>query len=113
MGELVVEDLADGEELDADALLPAGIAYAKHGHELPQVADKIGVAQRSEISSDTWPPALVPTADYLLGEVKDHLSFYYTEAEYETFLKFFEFLKGKSSFDYDEWRAPRKLIQAL
>jgi hypothetical protein len=40
-------------------------------------------------------------SDYLLGEIKDFLSFYHSDKEYELFLKFFEFLNGKSSFDYD------------
>jgi len=39
-------------------------------------------------------------SNYLLGEVKDHLSFYYGADHYEIFLKFFEFLAGKDSFDY-------------
>ena len=42
-------------------------------------------------------------SEYLLGEVKDHLSFYYTEDDYEAFLKFFEFLNGKHKFDYREY----------
>lgn len=42
-------------------------------------------------------------SEYLLGEVKDHLSFYYTEGDYEAFLKFFEFLSGKYKFDYQEY----------
>lgn len=42
-------------------------------------------------------------ADYLLGEVKDQLSFYYSSKEYEMFLKFFEFLNGKNRFTYDEY----------
>jgi hypothetical protein len=37
-------------------------------------------------------------SDYLLGEIKDHLTFYYGNQEYELFLKFFEFLKGKNKF---------------
>ena len=39
-------------------------------------------------------------ANYLLGEIKDQLSFYYESDEYEAFLKFFEFLNGKNKFDY-------------
>lgn len=39
-------------------------------------------------------------SDYLLGEIKDHLIFYYGSREYESFLKFFEFLKGKNDFTY-------------
>ena len=42
-------------------------------------------------------------ADYLLGEVKDQLSFYYSSQEYEMFLKFFEFLNGKNKFTYGEY----------
>ena len=39
-------------------------------------------------------------AEYLLGEIKDHLLFYHTAGEYEIFLKFFEFLEGRTKFDY-------------
>ena len=39
-------------------------------------------------------------SNYLLGEVKDHLSFYYGHDHYEIFLKFFEFLSGRDKFDY-------------
>jgi len=44
-------------------------------------------------------------SDYLLGEIKDALSFYYTNDDYELFLKFFEFLDGKNSFDYYEYES--------
>ena len=37
---------------------------------------------------------------YFLGEVKEQLSFYHSEEEYEAFLKFFEFLHGNFRFDY-------------
>ena len=40
-------------------------------------------------------------AEYLLGELKDQLSFYYSDQEYEDFLQFFEFLYGKTRFDYE------------
>jgi hypothetical protein len=42
-------------------------------------------------------------SEYLLGEIKDQLSFYYTSSDYELFLKFFEYLKGKNKFSYDEY----------
>lgn len=41
--------------------------------------------------------------EYLLGEIKDQLAFYYEESEYELFIKFFEFLNGKSRFEYDDY----------
>ena len=40
---------------------------------------------------------------YLLGEVRDQLVFYYTDEEFETFLKFFQFLHGRSRFDYKKY----------
>ena len=42
-------------------------------------------------------------ADYLLGEVKDQIHFYYSSDDYESFLKFFEFLDGKNRFTYSEY----------
>lgn len=44
-------------------------------------------------------------SDYLLGEVKDQLSFYHTSEEYEIFLKFFQYLDGRTSFSYPEFRS--------
>lgn len=41
--------------------------------------------------------------EYLLGEIKDSLSFYYDDAEYDLFLKFFEYLEGASRFSYDKF----------
>jgi cold shock CspA family protein len=41
--------------------------------------------------------------DYLLGEIKDSLSFYYDEEEFELFLKFFEYLDGKQKFTYEQY----------
>lgn len=42
-------------------------------------------------------------ANHLLGEIKDQISFYYTNEDYELFLKFFELLNGKTRFDYEEY----------
>lgn len=42
-------------------------------------------------------------ANYMLGELKDSLSFYYTEKEFELFLKFFEYLDGNQKFDYHKY----------
>lgn len=42
-------------------------------------------------------------SEYLLGEIKDHLLFYYSEANYNHFLKFFEYLNGKMQFSYEEY----------
>lgn len=42
-------------------------------------------------------------SEYLLGEVKDHMSFYYSDKDYEIFLKFFEFLRGDYKFSFEEY----------
>lgn len=42
-------------------------------------------------------------SDYFLGEIKDHLSFYYPSSDYEDFLKFFQYLEGNSRFTYDQY----------
>jgi len=50
-------------------------------------------------------------SSYLLGEVKDHLSFYYGADHYEIFLKFFEYLAGKDSFNYELYIAAFNKLQ--
>jgi cold shock CspA family protein len=38
--------------------------------------------------------------EYLLGEIKDALSFYYDEREFDMFLQFFSYLNGEQRFEY-------------
>lgn len=42
-------------------------------------------------------------AEYLLGEIRDQLLFYYSQDEYELFLQFFSHLRGKRRFTYVEF----------
>lgn len=42
-------------------------------------------------------------SNYLLGELKDQLMFYYKEDDYNLFLKFFEYLNGKHRFNHQEY----------
>lgn len=49
------------------------------------------------------PTFLRDYSSYLLGEIKDHLLFYYSLGEYELFLKFFEYLNGSTRFTYNEY----------
>lgn len=42
-------------------------------------------------------------SDYFLGEVKDHLSFYYSVTDYEHFISFFHYLNGASRFTYEDF----------
>lgn len=42
-------------------------------------------------------------SNYMLGEIKDSLAFYYDDEQYELFLKFFEYLDGNNRFDYHKY----------
>lgn len=42
-------------------------------------------------------------ADYLLGEIRDQLLFYYSQDEFDLFLQFFLHLEGKKRFSYGEF----------
>jgi cold shock CspA family protein len=42
-------------------------------------------------------------AEYLLGEIRDQLLFYYSQDEYDLFLQFFTHLRGKRIFSFDEY----------
>lgn len=42
-------------------------------------------------------------SEYLMGGIKDQLSFYYNVDDYNIFLKFFTFLDGKSEFNYEQY----------
>lgn len=50
-------------------------------------------------------------SEYILGQVKDHISFYHSNEEYELFLKFFEYLNGHSRFSYDVFLEAFKAYQ--
>ncbi len=39
-------------------------------------------------------------ADYLLGEIRDQLLFYYSQEEFDLFLNFFSHLRGRKKFSY-------------
>lgn len=48
---------------------------------------------------------------YLLGEIRDHLRFYFSEKDFEYFIKFFQYLQGKVRFDYKEFVSAYDQIQ--
>tara|TARA_R110000822_G_scaffold144145_2_gene282770 strand:+ start:408 stop:2033 length:1626 start_codon:yes stop_codon:yes gene_type:complete len=53
-------------------------------------------------------------SDYLMGEIKDYLTFYYSDNDYELFRKFFEFLEYKNEFRYSFFtNSYNKFIQYL
>lgn len=53
-------------------------------------------------------------SDYLLGGIKDQLAFYYTEKDYEFFLRFFNHFNGKGYFNYSEYlKAYKKFTEDI
>lgn len=42
-------------------------------------------------------------SEYALGQVKDYLKFYFSDAEYESFISFFPHLKGLAKFTYSDF----------
>lgn len=67
------------------------------------IADGKGTEDSFKESDFDNPAFTRKYSDYLLGEVKEHLSFYYRAQDYEILLKFFQFLNGHSRFTYDEF----------
>lgn len=50
-------------------------------------------------------------SDYLMGEIKDYLSFYYSDSDYELFRKFFDYLEGSNEFDYPFYNSAFKRFE--
>lgn len=68
---------------------------------LDTVYVKTGLIQNYFTDKELTSPAFRRAfSTYMLGEIKDSLSFYYDEKEYQLFLKFFEYLDGAQKFDY-------------
>lgn len=67
--------------------------YVKTGEDIKYFTDKHLTSPEFRRSYGT----------YMLGEIKDSLSFYYDESEYQLFLKFFEYLDGAHKFDYSKF----------
>jgi cold shock CspA family protein len=70
------------------------------GEQFKRSSNRIGVFQHNDLFTSQFKETY---GNYLLGEIRDSLSFYYDEAEFEIFLKFFEFLQGKKRFSYEEY----------
>ena len=53
-------------------------------------------------------------SEYYMGSIRDQISFYYTNEDYEFFLKFFQYLNGKTEFSYQEYaKAYNKFIDNI
>ncbi len=61
---------------------------------------KVGSISYEDVSTSHFKETY---GNYLLGEIRDSLSFYYDQQEFEIFLKFFEFLQGKRRFSFEEY----------
>lgn len=57
----------------------------------------------SRFNDEDFEDSRAEYSNYLLGEIRDHLVFYYTEDEYNTFLRFFEELRGDTQFRYNTY----------
>lgn len=72
------------------------------------IEQKRNIKDKFKVTDFTDPAFTRKYSDYLLGEVKDHLAFYYKAEDYEMFLKFFHFLNGRTRIDYNEYLASYK-----
>lgn len=70
------------------------------GENFKKNPERVGVFSHNDLFTSQFKETY---GNYLLGEIRDSLSFYYDEAEFEIFLKFFEFLQGKKRFSYEEY----------
>ena len=43
-------------------------------------------------------------SDYRMGGVRDQLAFYYDNADYEMFLRFFTFLESRAEFTFEQYQ---------
>lgn len=66
------------------------------------IANNINAKIFSEKDFDS-PDFKMDYSTYMLGEIRDQISFYHTTEEYEDFLKFFSYLDGKYKFTYGEF----------
>lgn len=67
--------------------------------EMQSVHEKNG----NSFSNEDYRNAKSNFSNYLLGEIKDYMIFYYDNKQYELFLKFFQYLHGKVRFEYREY----------
>lgn len=75
--------------------------------------------RRGRGSHDSFDPSMISdgeftrkAADYLLGEVRDYASFYMGPADFSAYIKFFQYLNGRSAFSMDEFEVAFDLFSA-
>lgn len=72
---------------------------------LKEVCDEKGIAEKSyfELSDFESNDFKRKLADYFLSEIKDQISFYYSDRDYNLFIDFFNYLNGNTRFDFEEY----------
>lgn len=70
----------------------------------------INLCKDSNIENESFPNTIITSdtfnrrlSDYILGEIKNYLNFYISNSDYSEYIKFFDFLDGKSRFSWDEY----------
>ena len=67
---------------------------------LKEILERRGSADYVKAADFNDPSFRDAHADYLLGEIRDQLLFYYSQSEYDLFLQFFSHLNGHKKFSY-------------
>lgn len=62
--------------------------------------DRSGIFSENDLNNKDFQNKF---SEYLMGGIKDQLSFYYNDQDYDMFLRFFNFLDGRYQFNYEEY----------
>jgi hypothetical protein len=65
---------------------------------------KLHAARKGQFSEDSFSACQAAYSDYLLGEVRDHLRFYYAGIDFDELTGFFRYMSGRSSFTWQMFR---------
>jgi hypothetical protein len=66
---------------------------------------KLHQHNKDSFAKSTFENCQASYSDYLLGEVRDHLGFYYTTVDFDELTGFFKYIKGASRFSWAEFEA--------
>jgi hypothetical protein len=78
--------------------------------------DHVGLHQhdKAHFSAESFIACQGAYSDYLLGEVRDQLAFYYSGADFDELIGFFKFLRGSIRFNWSHFEgAYLEYMQAL
>ena len=66
-----------------------------------KIADAVG--SKEAFTRDAFYDCQIDFSNYLLGEVKDYLSFYYSTVDFDEIVGFFSEFEGRNEFSYEEF----------